>query len=60
MNDESHDRAIRNPAVVADLKGRIDRAMQTFPFDIQDAYARTRGIPVQGTPAGCFPVSMTP
>jgi arylsulfatase A-like enzyme len=58
--DESHDRSSRNPSVVADLQNRIARAMQTFPAEIQDAYARTKGIPVQGTPAGCFPVSMKP
>lgn len=54
--DESHDRSLRNPAVVKDLLGRMDRLLQTFPVEIQQAYARTQTIRVQGTPAGCFPV----
>jgi arylsulfatase A len=57
--DESHDRSIRNPAVVTDLQARIGRALQTFPVEIQNAYTSTQGIPVQGTPAGCFPVRKT-
>jgi arylsulfatase len=58
--DESHDRSLRNPAVVADLRARIDRLMQTFPTDVQQSWARTQTIKVQGTPAGCFPVQRTP
>ena len=58
--DESHDRSIRNPSVVADLQGRIARALQSFPPDIQDAYARTMKTPVQGTPAGCSPATVNP
>jgi arylsulfatase len=58
--DESHDRSLRNPAVVADLRGRIDRLMQTFPAEVQQSWARTQTIKVQGTPAGCFPVPRTP
>jgi arylsulfatase A len=58
--DESHDRSTRNPNILADLQSRITKALQTFPTEIQDAYARTRSIPVQGTPVGCFPVTSTP
>jgi arylsulfatase A len=57
--DESHDRSLRNPLVVGDLRARIDRAMQSFPSDIQDAWARTLATPVQGTPAGCNPIEKT-
>jgi arylsulfatase A-like enzyme len=53
--DESHDRAFRNPAVVADLRARMDRVLQTFPVDVQQAWAVTQRIKVQGTPAGCSP-----
>jgi arylsulfatase A len=53
--DESHDRSTRNPAVVADMRARIDRLMRTFPADIQDAWARTLALGVDGTPAGCLP-----
>lgn len=58
--DESHDRASRNPAVVADLQTRITRALQSFPPEIQDVYRRTMNTPVQGTPAGCFPTRTQP
>jgi arylsulfatase len=58
--DESHDRSQRNPAVVADMRGRIERLMQTFPTDVQQSWARTQTIKVQGTPAGCFPVPRNP
>jgi arylsulfatase A-like enzyme len=54
--DEAHDRALRNPAVVGDMRARIDRMMQTFPTDIQDAWAQAQSVKVEGTPAGCFPV----
>ena len=53
--DESHDRSSRNPAVITDMRARIDRLMQTFPTDIQDAWARTMATTVAGTPAGCSP-----
>jgi arylsulfatase A len=35
--DESHDRAPRNPAVVADLRDRAKWLLQTFPDDIRAA-----------------------
>ena len=54
--DESHDRFNRNGAVVSDLRGRAERMLQTFPADIQDAWARTLAMRVQGTPAGCLPI----
>jgi arylsulfatase len=53
--DESHDRGFRNPNVVADLRSRINSMMLTFPAEIQQAWAKTQSIPVQGTPAGCSP-----
>jgi arylsulfatase A-like enzyme len=53
--DESHDRSFRNPGIVADFRARIDRLMQTFPVEVQDAWARTQATKVQGTPAGCCP-----
>lgn len=57
--DESHDRSTRNPNVVSDLQSRIARALQTFPADIQNAYAQMGTISVQGTPAGCYPTRNT-
>ncbi len=57
--DEGHDRSDRNSAVVADLRMRVDRLMRTFPADIQNAWAQTLAVPVQGTPAGCLPIRKT-
>ena len=54
--DEAHDRSNRNGPIVADIRGRIERMLQTFPADIQDAWARTLAMRVQGTPAGCLPI----
>jgi hypothetical protein len=54
--DEGHDRFNRNGAVVGDIRGKVERMLQTFPADIQDAWARTLAMRVQGTPAGCFPI----
>jgi arylsulfatase len=58
--DESHDRSLRNPAVIADMRTRVERLMQTFPVEVQDSWARTQRVKVQGTPAGCFPVPRNP
>lgn len=58
--DEAHDRASRNPAVVADMQARLKQALATFPAEIQDAYTRTMQVPVQGTPSGCLPIKATP
>jgi arylsulfatase len=57
--DESHDRADRNPANVAQIRNRMDALLQSFPTDIQDAWARTLGQQVQGTPSGCYPIQAT-
>ena len=57
--DEGHDRSNRNLGVIGDMRGRIERLMQTFPADIQDAWARTIAMRVQGTPAGCLPIRGT-
>jgi hypothetical protein len=57
--EECHDRASRNPNIVGDMRARIDRLMQTFPVDIQDAWARTQAMPMCSTPAGCYPTSRT-
>lgn len=54
--DEAHDRALRNPAVVGDIRARIDRLMQTFPAEIQNAWSQAQSTKVEGTPAGCNPV----
>jgi len=54
--DEGHDRADRNPANVAQIRGRMDALIQSFPVDIQNAWANTLCQQVQGTPSGCYPI----
>jgi arylsulfatase A len=58
--DEAHDRAPRNAGVVADIQSRINRLIQTFPTDILSAWNNTMAIPVEGTPAGCYPIRKAP
>ena len=57
--DESHDRSFRNLGVVNDIRTRIDRVLQSFSTEVQQAWARTQTLKVQGTPAGCCPVPRT-
>jgi arylsulfatase A-like enzyme len=54
--DESHDRADRNPAVVKEIRARMERLIQTFPGDVVDSWQRTLQLPVEDTPVGCLPV----
>jgi arylsulfatase A len=54
--DESHDRAERNPAVVSDIRSRMDRLIQTFPPGLQGAWFNTLSRKVHNTPAGALPV----
>jgi arylsulfatase A-like enzyme len=54
--DESHDRADRNPAVVKEIRARMERLIQTFPCDVVDSWQRTLQLPVEDTPVGCLPV----
>jgi arylsulfatase A-like enzyme len=54
--DESHDRGDRNPATVGQIRAEMDRLIQSFPADIQDAWNSTFTQNVQGTPSGCYPV----
>ncbi len=54
--DEGHDRAIKNPSVVADIQARISLLMPSFPDEVQAAWNNTQSLAVEGTPAGCFPI----
>lgn len=58
--DESHDRSDRNPAIVASIRARMDALIQTFPYDIQNAWNTTLQQKVQSTPSGCYPILATP
>lgn len=54
--DETHDRADRNPAVVADIRSRMDGLIRTFPSEIQNAWYDTLSRKVYNTPAGALPI----
>ena len=54
--DESHDRAARNPAVVADILARVAQAMQSFPIEAVTSWQITAGMKVLATPVGALPV----
>jgi arylsulfatase A-like enzyme len=57
--DESHDRADRNPAVVSQIRARMDALIQTFPADVQNFWYTTLAQQVQGTPSGCYPIPLS-
>lgn len=54
--DETHDRADRNPALVADIRSRMDGLIRTFPSEIQNAWYDTLSRKVYNTPAGALPI----
>jgi arylsulfatase len=53
--DESYDAAPENPAVVAEIQSRVERLISGFPEEVRQAWAASRGRPVQRTPAGALP-----
>ncbi len=55
---ETHDRADRNPDIVADIRSRMARQIQTFPPGIQAAWTDTLKRKVSYTPAGALPVAV--
>jgi arylsulfatase A len=57
--DETHDRADRNPAIVSDVRSRMDGLIRGFPPDVQNAWFNTLGRKVYYTPAGALPVQIT-
>jgi len=54
--DETHDRADRNSALVADIRSRMDRLIQTFPPEVQNAWFGTLSQKVYSTSAGALPI----
>jgi arylsulfatase len=56
--DESHDRADRNPAVVADIQARMARLIQTFNGDALGSWNDTLRRKVYPTPVGAWPILM--
>jgi arylsulfatase A-like enzyme len=57
--DETHERAARNPDVVADLQGRMARLIQTFSGDALNSWHDTLRRKVGPTPVGAWPVQIT-
>jgi len=57
--DETHDRADRNPAIVSDVRSRMDGLIRGFPPDVQNAWFNALGRKVYYTPAGALPVQIT-
>jgi arylsulfatase A-like enzyme len=53
---ESYDRAPNNQDIVADIRGRMDRLVRTFPQDIIDMWDGTLRVPVEDTPPDALPV----
>ncbi len=53
--DESYDAAAENPEVVAEIRGRVERLLETFPAEVKKAWADTQGRQVVDTPAGALP-----
>jgi arylsulfatase A len=56
--EEVHDRADRNAAIVADIRSRMDRLIQTFPPGLQDAWLNTLNRKVYYSPAGALPIQV--
>jgi arylsulfatase len=53
--DESYDVGADNPAIVAEIKGRVERLLPGFPDEVQKAWEATRARETQTGPAGSLP-----
>ena len=53
--DESYDVAKDNPAIVAEIKGRVERLLPGFPDEVQKAWALTQARETEAGPAGSLP-----
>jgi hypothetical protein len=58
--EESYDRAERNPAVVAEIRSRVDRIIRTFPRDVLSTYTDSMKRKVFYTPPDALPVEDAP
>jgi hypothetical protein len=57
---EAYDAAPENPAVVAEITGRIDHLITGFPEEVKQAWAQTRARQTADRPAGALPASPPP
>jgi arylsulfatase len=53
--DESYDVAPERPEIVAQIRSRIERLIETFPDNIRQAYEQTKARKVAPTAVGNFP-----
>ncbi len=53
--DESYDVAAENPAVVAEIKGRVERLLRGFPEEVQKAWAATQAKETRPGTTGALP-----
>jgi hypothetical protein len=52
---EAYDAAPENPAVVAEITGRIDRLIEGFPEEVKQAWSQTRARQTASRPVGALP-----
>jgi arylsulfatase len=53
--DESYDVAAENAAVVAEIRGRVERLVRGFPEEVQKAWAATQAIETRPGATGALP-----
>jgi arylsulfatase len=53
--DESYDVAAENPAVVGEIKSRVDKLVKTFPDEVQKAWSATLSVETVQGPRGSLP-----
>ena len=53
--DESYNVAAQNPQIVAEIQGRIQQLLPSFPSDVMNAWQTTMGANVVYTPEGALP-----
>lgn len=58
--DESYDVAPDNPTIVADIRGRVEKLLPTFPQEVRDAWSATQQRPSFHYTPGVRPQSRDP
>jgi len=53
--DESYDQAPERPQVVAEIRGRMERLLESFPEDIRRAYTETKSRATAASAVGALP-----
>jgi hypothetical protein len=56
--EEAYDCAETHPAVITDIRERVEKSLRSFPDVVQGVWQATMSRPVEGaTPAGALPVA---